>query len=365
MPTHDEHSPETPIDGITPVTRAERHALEAMEELELGGRRFSKKLIVLQALGGVFGVGVLAAAIYFATSEENAEGLRKLQQAPTHLIAMLGLLSFGTIATWGVLFTVTVKPLHTIPYMRTIAVNAIATFVAAVPFKLSIALRGLIHHKGDGVPIKDCLAWFAALSGLTILTMLGLAGIALYTQSANALFYSLALIWIVTAHLVSLVVSRWTERRAIQAESQDTMNAARWMRRVSLGVTRIHQHPRQLLVTGVLRVVEIAITALRFTVAAQMVGVILPVPDAMILALTFSVISILAPTGTLGLREGGTTLVATAGGLTPETAALIALVVSVAELATAFAFAIPATLWIKPWNLLSNRPPESQRAHSA
>ncbi|MEO1603646.1 MAG: lipopolysaccharide biosynthesis protein, partial [Pseudomonadota bacterium] len=58
---------------------------------------------------------------------------------------------------------------------------------------------------------------------------------------------------------------------------------------------------------------------------------------------------ILAPTGTLGLREGGTSLVAVAGGLTAETAALIALIVSVAELATALALAIPGEAIMGVW----------------
>jgi hypothetical protein len=351
MNEHDPTQPERFEDGITPVTRAERHALEALEELEPKGRRFSKRLLAVQALGGVFGFAVFGLAIHYATSGENAEALERLKDAPAHLVAALMLFSVGTITTWGAMFTVSISPLHRIPLGRTIAVNAIATFVAAVPFKLSLALRGLIHHKRDGIPIRDCLSWFAALSGLTILTMLGLAGVALLTESANALFYALAVVWIVAAHVVSIAVSRLIETRARTGKADDRMNTARWVRRLTIGVTRVLDHPGPVALTGVLRVLEVSITAVRFTVAAQLIGVELPIPDALILALTFSVISIVAPTGNLGLREGGTSLVAVAGGLTAETAALIALIVSVAELATALVLAIPAALWVQPWKL--------------
>ena len=359
MNEHDPTQPERFEDGITPVTRAERHALEALEPK---GRRFSKRLLAVQALGGVFGFAVFGLAIHYATSGKNAEAIEQLKDAPAHLVAALMLLSVGTITTWGALFTVSISPLHKIPLGRTIAVNSIATFIAAVPFKLSLALRGLIHHRRDGIPIRDCLAWFAALSGLTVITMLGLAGVALLTESANALFYTLAVVWIVAAHVVSVALSRWIETHARAGEADDTMNKARWVRRLTIGVTRVLDHPGPVALTGVLRVLEISITAVRFSLAAQLIGVELPVPDALILALTFSVISILAPTGNLGLREIGTSLIAGAGagGLTGGTAALIALLVSVAELVTALTLAIPAVLWVQPWKLVGRATSRSQ-----
>ena len=50
-----------------------------------------------------------------------------------------------------------------------IAVNSLCTFLAVLPFKISVLARAAIHHKRDGVTFRQIVAWFAGI------TVMGLA----------------------------------------------------------------------------------------------------------------------------------------------------------------------------------------------
>ena len=54
-------------------------------------------------------------------------------------------------------------PVQRLRTLDVVAVNAIATLLNYLPFKLSVISRIVIHNRRDGVPLGKIVGWLAAV----------------------------------------------------------------------------------------------------------------------------------------------------------------------------------------------------------
>ena len=104
----------------------------------------SKRSLVrtlVQVIGFVVSLGALGWAVSVAFQEENRAQLENLRDASAGQVMMLVGLSFASVAINGMIFWVVIRPVHRIRVTDVISTNAIATFLAYLPFKMSIVAR--------------------------------------------------------------------------------------------------------------------------------------------------------------------------------------------------------------------------------
>ena len=124
-------------------------------------RRFAR--IAVQLVGFSVGMALLVWAVRLALNEDNRGQFQRLAEAPPlHVIGLIGL-SIATIVLNGMIFHRTLVPVRRLRTLDVVAVNAIATLLNYLPFKLSIISRVLIHNRRDGLPLGQIAGWLAAV----------------------------------------------------------------------------------------------------------------------------------------------------------------------------------------------------------
>jgi hypothetical protein len=101
--------------------------------------------LCVQALGFVLALVLLGWCIRAALSEENREQLERLGNASAGQVLLLLGLSAATLLLNGLLFWVTLRPVQRVPVVDHLATNALATFLALLPFKLGTLVRVAIN----------------------------------------------------------------------------------------------------------------------------------------------------------------------------------------------------------------------------
>ncbi len=294
----------TPHQSLNPV-------IEAVES----PKRWTRSRIAVQVAGFILGLGLLGLTIYLATTGDNAAQFQHMRDAPpTWLIALLAV-SAASIVVNGVMFWFVLLPLRRLNLVDVVAVNAIAVFLALLPFKLGLLIRALIHHRRDGVPFKQLLAWFAAISALALAIVLPMALASLWRGQVDALWWLAALIGPVVCTAVGVGCGRIAPRYPI-------------LSRLSLGADAIVKHLSAVVPHFIFRCVDVACLAARFLIAAKILGHEMTLDQAILTGTTYFLLSVVAPTGVLGAREAGTAGVGLVQGLD---VAGIALLVTAAE----------------------------------
>jgi hypothetical protein len=295
--------------------------------------------LALQGLGFLVGLGLLVWALSLALSEKNRRSLEMIAQAELSTVAWLLLVSAASVLLNGLMFWVVLRPLRKLNPLDVMLANAIAAFLSILPFKINLLTRLLIHHRRDGVSVKDILSWLAAMSvlALSVLFPVGLAG--WWRGRIDGVWWVLSI-----GGTVFMALLGWGAGKA----------ALRWkvLGIMSLGSDRIARHLPTIAAHAVLRWGDIALLCARFLLAASAAHVNIPAEQVVLLATTYFLLSVLAPAGALGFREMGTAGVGLATGGDTSQVALVSLIVSATELIASGALCIPACIRLRPDRVL-------------
>lgn len=292
-----------------------------------------------QAAGLVAGVALLVWAISLATSEKNRESFEAMRAAPASEVALLVGLTVASLVLNGLMFWVALRPVARLRAIDVVATNSISTFLSVLPFKLSVLARMLIHHRRDGVPLRTLLAWVASVGALGLAVLLPCVVATLVAGRVGALWWTLAIAGVIAANVMAVVCGRLAER-------------VRWLRVMGLGTHVIVRDPHAVGGHLLLRVLDVGALAGRFLAAAAIADLVMPLEQAILLSTAYFLLSVITPAGTLGFREAGTAALASVGGLDAAQIALVALIVTGAEVLVSGVMAAAAFVWIRPDRLL-------------
>jgi len=322
-PQHDEHAPA----AIDP------------------DRPFSPLQATLQVIGGLIGMALLVWALVIVFSEENRAQLEKAMNAPARLTGAIVALSLLSIILNGLMFWAVARPIRRLHPLSVIGVNAIATFLSVLPAKLGLAVRGLVHHRRDGMPLRDVVAWLAAMSALGLAALIPIGAVSRWRLELDWVWFSLAIGGVIATHALGVLLGRLCERGLFKG----------MLAKLSLGSWRIVRHPGPVAAHGLLRVMDLGVLAGRFLIAAAILDLYLPADQAVLLGAMFFFFGVIAPAGTLGTREVAVAAIGVAIGLPEGPVYTAVLIVAAVELATSFVFGLIASLWIRPDRILRAR----------
>lgn len=294
-----------------------------------GPQAWSPARAAAQALGLLIGLSLFGWAVYLAFGEDNSASWDALRNADWRAVVGLGALSLVSLALNGLMFWSVLLPLRRLPAVEVVGINAIATFLSVLPFKVGLATRVLIHHRRHGLRVREIVAWIAAMGALALAVLLPLGVAGVLRPRLDWKWFAIAGAGVVVCNVLGVALGRLAERRP-------------WLARLSAGSWRIVRAPAPVLAHLALRLIDVVALAGRFAVAAAIAGAPLAADHAVLIATTYFLLSVLAPAGTLGFREAGVAGLAIALGLDKGSLALAALVVSAAEFGAAGLLALPA-----------------------
>lgn len=337
-------------------------------------RRHAVRLLV-QIVGLLAGAASLAWCISMALREKNRQQLDHLLHAPARLILAILALSLATLAINGLLFWIMLAPVRRLRIRDLLATNALCTMIAYLPLKLGAVMRVIIHNRRDHIPLATIGAWFTAMLGAMavayappLLATLWLGQIGprwLFAVAAGALIG----ITVLFLSARAFRGRRGLDRLVSWAGAIPLVPLGRLLRTKLWG--NLHAGFDMLAspgaVTGsvVLRLSDIAVTTARFAVAAAILGVNLPLSQALPISITYFLIGIISPAGLAGLREGAATglagLLLSKTGATHDTIhafAGVALLVTATEAVVNLTCGSIAIAWVRPDRLLRGRTSE-------
>jgi len=333
------------------------------QEQNKGGRGVK---VAVQLVGFAIGIALLWWCVHLALSEENREQLEHLKDAPRGMIAGLLGLGVATITLNGLMLWVVLLPTRRLVLPDVLGVNALATLLAYLPFKLSVLSRFVLHNRRDGMPIMRIGAWLAAFLVITLATMGPFA-------VAAVVFDRVSVLWVVTAGGLLVVgygsligLSRVLRGAEGTARLRAMFAALRLKPMEKLIHTNAYAHlhdgfsmtadPRSVVGGGLLRVMDLGVYAARFWIAAEVLGTPISVGDAVMMAVVYFLIGVASPFGVIGTREGGTTAIL-AGVMVLETneIAAMTLLVGATEAIAALACGAIGVAWLRPTSLLTRR----------
>lgn len=319
--------------------------------------------IIAQSLAFLVGVGLLWWCARQALAEENRAQIERLSEASVLDVGLLAVLCLATVGINGLIFWATIRPVHRLSWAGVQATNALATFLNYLPFKLSVLARVLIHNRRDGVPVLTIGAWFGAVAVVMLAVYLPLIGVSLWRGSIDAawvlaggagLVVGLGAVWGASRVLAGQGMRARLVRAATRAMPRlgPRLAGSPALGRVLAGLDMLAS-PGALAGVAALRLADIGVQALRFVVAAGVLGVAMSAQDALLVASTYFLIGVASPAGQLGTREAGTRwlagLLGLAGG---EDLAVVMLLVSAIESLVCLVAAGGALLWLRPGSWL-------------
>jgi hypothetical protein len=343
----------------------------------------SRLRFAVQLAGFAISLALLAWCLSRALTPENRQQLDNLWAASPAQIAGLLLLSLLTLTINGTIFWAVLRPVRRLHLGDMLATNAMATFLSYLPFKASALFRVLMHNRRDRVPVLTIGAWFAAIAVLLLVALAPAALAAAWRQQIDTLW----LFATVGGQVVLSVLLLVTARTLRGETGQDRMvNLAqslhlRPLSRVLASRSWANLHagfdmlacPRVVIASTVLRLADIAVLAGRFTLAATIFGIALPLDQAILISLSHFMIGVLSPFGVLGAREAGATGIAAflaSGTEASDPAgafAAVVLLVSATEGMVYLMSAAAGLAWLRPDRLLRARtaPPQAQEPHTS
>lgn len=276
-------------------------------------------MVIIQIVGFAIGIALLGYAVREALRPENREQLARLSQATPGEILLLLALATLSVGFNGFIFWAIINPVHRIRCTDVIATNAIATFLAYLPFKLSVVARFVIHNRRDKVPVLTIGAWLMAAAILMLAAFAPFVLASIWQKEVNALWWLVSLTGVALCTVVGSALAR---------QLAGDVGIAR-LARVGFGpritgsgvFTRLHTgfdmlgHPRGALIANGVRLLDIFSFALRFYVAARVLDLPLSGQDALLLGACYFLIGAASPSGMLGTREAGIIAIAALVGI--------------------------------------------------
>ena len=320
-----------------------------------------------------------------ALDAENRAQLERLRDAsPASVAALVGLTAAILIVN-GLVFWAVLAPVRRLRAVDVCATSCIATFLALLPFKLSLAARIAIHHKRDGVPLMMIGGWLGAV-GVLFVGSIGVVAGAAFGRARFEIgpdpailiglvgLAAFGLATVIGARLFAGPIGLERIRTLILACALGPLRKPAALVTGSHAFGRLHRafemlgSPAAVVAALALRVVDVALQAGRFAVAGALIGLEVDIQTAVLLACAHASIGVLSPFGTLGTREAGTLALAAAFGLAAasgeaggDTAGLsvVLLVVGAVDGVTALAMAAMGVAWLRPDRLFrKNKAPQ-------
>ncbi len=302
-------------------------------------RRFTPRRVAIQVVGALISLGLFAWAIVLALSEENRESLAALRHAPLADVALLLAFTAASHVSNGLVFWIVLRPVRRLPVWEVAMVNAVCTLLVLFPFKLSIFARAVIHHRRDGVPFRQLLAWFAAVGALGLAVLGPLAVATLWRREIDAWFLVVGVGGAVACTAGGWWLCGLTGRRAL-------------LRRLALGGDELIRHPHVPPLHFLFRLADVLILAARIYFAARVAAVAIDAEGAFLLACGYFLATVVGFAGALGFAEMGTAGIAELIGLPGKSFALVALIVTATQTAVALALTLVAFVALRLDRLL-------------
>ncbi|MBC7771634.1 MAG: flippase-like domain-containing protein [Pyrinomonadaceae bacterium] len=345
--------------------------------LSAPGKRVTR--IVVQLLGFAIGIGLLAWCASVAFHEKNREQLSRLTDARWQDVSLLVCLSLASLVVNGSSFWIVIRPVRRLSWLSVQAVNALATALASLPFKLSIVCRFAVHNRRDGVPLLTITTWMASVLVVMLATLGPIVLAGMWRGTTDAMWWGtsaggvvlsvvlvVALARLFSREVIWSSVGRWLgEKKYAQfapgmtaddphAQTRGQETSGRWQgsirrRAVKAGLAARAREGFQMLSSptavgggALLRCVDLGIQAGRFLVAANIVQQDITVDQAVLAASAYFLVGVLSPAGSLGFREA-----AVFGLLKGEAFSIVVLTVTAAETLVVLACATAGGLWLK------------------
>lgn len=322
--------------------------------------------LFVQLGGFAAGIALLAWCVSLALSPDNRAQLDRLREATPGQIAALLALSLASLFLNGIIMHLTIAPVRALRRWDVCAINGLAAFLGYLPLKLGFFLRVAIHIRRDRIPLLMVGAWFAAVA----IPLLGTAGClalaTLLTREIDARWYAVAATSLVLGSLTVVALARLlggdrgrkrlrTIATRLRLHMIDRFLASESYARLN-SATFMLASPRVVFVSVALRVVDFVLQAVRFVIAAKIIGTVMPMSHAFVVASSAFVIGIISPGGPVGAREAGVIGVLKLLGVeNPQSLVLVPLLVTATE---AVAYMIGAAIgiaWLGPRRLFTPR----------
>ena len=294
------------------------------------------------------GIALFAWVLHRAAGELTPERTADLRAAgPGFLLALVGL-TIASFALNGLGWWVALTPVRRLPIATTVAVNVVATALAYLPGKLSVVFRALYHKRADTVPVLQFGGWAAAFAAAALAGLgPGVAASLLVPGPAHAAWWAAALLGSIAAAALVVALARLFHTgpgwRAFERAAGALPGGARLVgsapfQHAHAGL-RMLADPRAAAAGVAIRLADALAYAARFLIVGAVLtegdrlGGGIALSEAMVAGVGFFLISALAPTGPLGLREAATGGVL--GALVADGLRLVVVTVSLVELLTA------------------------------
>ncbi|MBX3402700.1 MAG: flippase-like domain-containing protein [Phycisphaeraceae bacterium] len=303
----------------------------------------SRAAIALNLVGFALGLALLWWCGARALAPENREQLDRLAAAPWWQAALLVALALASAALNGLVFRAVLSPVRDIPATDAVAVNTVATLGNYMPFKLGLVFRVLTHNRRNGVPLLTIGAWLAAMAALMLCVFAPLIAAGAWRGRVDALWWLAAAGGILAMCAAAVMAARFFGAGSRWRIIERIWAALPMPRRVREGPllaraqegARMLASPRAVATAASLRLLDVAVQAARFAVAAWIVGQPLSWDQALLAGSAYFIVGSLSPSGQLGVREGATAWLAAAAlpGIDFDRFAVVVLMVTAAEIA--------------------------------
>ena len=309
---------------------------------EPSGRGMTRRKLVVQTIGFVIGMLLLAWTLRLAFAEENRDAFEELGRASWHQVGAMVMLGVLTLGFNGMIFWAAIRPVKRLPLIDVQAVNAIASLLSYLPFKLSLLFRTAVHNRRDGVPIFTIGSWFGAVGVMMLAVLLPLLGASVWRRGIDLWWMLTAVVGIGLSTLVIWKLAGLFSfgegldrfRRLIDLFRIKPLSKAvrtDTYAKMHTGIVMLAD-PRALLTNIALRLCDVSVHTARFKLAAAMLGVPLTWEQATLSGVAYFLLGAGSPAGALGVREAGTIgTVALLGIADPERFAAVAVVVTASE----------------------------------
>jgi hypothetical protein len=344
-------------------------------------RRRAVRLTV-QLIGVLAGIASLWWCVALALKPENRHHMNRLLEAPGHLLAAMFALSLATLVINGLLFWIMLAPVRRLRVSDTIAVNALCQMVSYLPLKLGAVTRVLVHNRRDHLPLAMIGAWFAAIlvpMALAYLTPLGL--LMVWPRMAAPWLAALVGLEVVGAIVIVAFARVFRGSPGLGRLSNilgrvPLLPLGRMLRTKLWGDLHagfdMLASPWAVGGSVALRIADISVHTARFLVAGAILGLALPIEQALPISVVYFLVGVVSPSGQAGLREGAATgiagLLLAKTGATGEAAkafAPVALLVSATEALVFLVAGGMGLLWLRPDRLIRGLRPVSPAAPDA
>lgn len=288
---------------------------------------------MIQVIGAVIGVALFLWALRLAFTPENQDAIQRLLNAPLWLAGAMIALNIATLVINGLCFWITAKPVRPVPAGSAILTNAVCSFLAFLPFKISAISRVYFHHKRDGVPLRSMVPWMVAYGLTAVAAFVPFIGAALLASVIGPAWLLVGVVGAFACTMLGVALARLAD------------GPLPVLRVISLGSTVVVRDARVMTIACVLRLADIAVQTGRFLVAAKALGMAVTVDKAAFDAAVYFLIGAVSPGGVLGFREGGLAWLGELLAVDEQAAqqiALLALAVTGAEAATFCVLAVLA-----------------------